>query len=101
MNDAVCTARVMLECFREFEKQGAADMQGINEMFAKQADSKTAKTYHVILLCKNKQGLKNLYKLVSVSYTHLDVYKRQIVDRMDSILFCIPVVFILTTTGLI
>ena len=26
----------------------------------------------------------------SVSYTHLDVYKRQILDRFDSVLFILP-----------
>jgi len=59
VNDAVCTAKIMLECFREFEKQGAQDMQGVNQMFSGHATGKNAKTYHIILLCKNKQGLKN------------------------------------------
>ena len=32
----------------------------------------------------------------SVSYTHLDVYKRQVLDRFDSVLFTLP--FIYATT---
>ena len=34
---------------------------------------------HLVLLCENEEGYRNLSYLVSmaVSYTHLDVYKRQ------------------------
>ena len=35
--------KIMLECFREFEKQGVQDMQGVNQMFAEHANGKNAK----------------------------------------------------------
>lgn len=38
-------------------------------------DSKTAQSYHIILLAKDKEGLKNLYKLVS--HSHLDHFYRK------------------------
>ncbi len=75
VNDAVCTAKIMLECFKEFEQRGAEDMQGVNRLFMEHANGKNAKSYHIILLCKNKQGLKNLYKLIS--FAHLDYFYRK------------------------
>lgn len=75
VNDAVCTAKIMMECFKEFEKQGASDMQGVNRIFGEHSNGKNAKSYHIILLCKNKQGLKNLYKLIS--FSHLDYFYRK------------------------
>ena len=38
-------------------------------------DIKKNRTYHIILLAKNKTGLKNLYKLVS--YSHIDYYYKR------------------------
>lgn len=38
-------------------------------------DIKKHKTYHIILLAKNKTGLKNLYKLVS--YSHIDYFYKK------------------------
>ncbi|MEA4853553.1 MAG: PolC-type DNA polymerase III [Christensenella sp.] len=75
VNDAICTAEILLYCFRSFEKQGVCDMQGVNKLFTTTASGKTAKYFHTIILCKNKRGLRNLYKLIS--HAHLDYFYRK------------------------
>ena len=51
------------------------DMQGVNNLFFENSNGKSAKTYHTIILCKNKRGLRNLYKLIS--HAHLDYFYRK------------------------
>jgi DNA polymerase-3 subunit alpha (Gram-positive type) len=75
INDAVCTARIMLECFRVFQKLGIVDMQGVNSLLSSSTAFKNSETYHAIILCKNKRGLRNLYKLISDA--HLDYFYRR------------------------
>ncbi len=75
-NDAQCTAKIMLACFGEFEKLGAHDLFGVNRLYnEKHGVDKSAKQYHIILLCKTKRGLRNLYKLIS--HAHLDYFYRK------------------------
>ncbi|MBO5306296.1 MAG: PHP domain-containing protein, partial [Clostridia bacterium] len=61
----------MMKRMKEMDMNSFADMH--NEMIAK-SDPLKLPTYHQILLVKNKEGLKNLYKLVS--YGYLKYYKR-------------------------
>ena len=58
--------------FKMSEQLTKMDLQ--NE-FSANANPLTLKPYHQIILAKNKEGLKNLYKLISYSY--LDYYRRQ------------------------
>ena len=64
LDDATCTAQLMKLCFEQ-----AGKLQNTI------VDEKTLTAYHVILLCKNKQGLQNLYRLVTQS--HLNHYYRK------------------------
>ncbi len=75
IDDAVCTAEIMLKCFELFEKTDVFNMQDVNNKADKSSVYKNAKTYHVIILCKNKEGLKNLYRLIS--FSHLDYFYRK------------------------
>lgn len=63
--------------FRMVEKIHALEIRNFKELNAEMstsADPLSLPTYHQIILAKNKEGLKNLYKLVSYSY--LDYYRR-------------------------
>ena len=42
--------------------------------------------YFKKVLPEKKQKLVEVYSLIPVSYTHLDVYKRQLLDTLDRIL---------------
>ncbi len=61
----------MMKRMKEMDMNSFSDMH--SEMMAK-SDPLKLPTYHQIILVKNKEGLKNLYKLVSYSY--LKYYKR-------------------------
>ncbi|MDL2237250.1 PolC-type DNA polymerase III [Christensenellaceae bacterium OttesenSCG-928-K19] len=74
LNDAECTARIMLECFKVFQKADAQDMGGVNTL-ANDSSYKHKRMHHVILLCKNKWGMRNLYKLIS--HSHVDYFYRK------------------------
>ncbi len=74
LNDADCTAKIMLRCFKVFEKDGICDFFELNKFTSMQKNHK-GKYYHIILLCKNKRGLRNLYKLIS--HAHIDYFYRR------------------------
>ena len=59
LDDAECTAKLMAMAIKQLQSP-----QGQIEV----TDEKNIKTNHVILLCKDKKGLFNLYKLVSESH---------------------------------
>lgn len=75
VNDARVTAEILLRMFQEAGKQGCTSVAGLNGLVDTAKMSRSARPYHTILLCKNKTGLVNLYKLVSAA--HLEFfYKR-------------------------
>ena len=72
LDDAVCTAKIMKIAMDTAARGGAArDVKG---------SLNSIKSNHVILLCKNKKGLFNLYKLVSASHTQY-FYRRPRVPK--------------------
>jgi len=67
-DDAKNTALVLLRLFDIMKEAGYSDINRAAEIFHSGIDYKSRDTNHIIILAKNKIGLKNLYKLVSESH---------------------------------
>ena len=75
VEDAKTTGDILLRAFKDLKEKEIFNLDTLNEEYFKNLDIKKAPTYHVIVLVKNKVGLKNLYKLVSESHLNY-FYKR-------------------------
>ena len=64
--------KVMLDILKQ---KGAKIIEDIDKLGEGQIDFKKLSTYHAIILAKNYEGLKNLYKLVS--FSHLDYFYKK------------------------
>ncbi|MGM0378514.1 MAG: PolC-type DNA polymerase III [Bacillota bacterium] len=69
INDASATALIFIKLLKRLEKREIFTLNGMNNLAKKELDYKNKDTYHIIILAKNKVGLKNLYKIVSKSNT--------------------------------
>ena len=65
-DDAAVVARIMEKFIPMMQERGIRDLNGINRLC--EDNARAEKTFHMILLVKNRTGLKNLYKLISSSY---------------------------------
>ena len=76
VDDALTVAYMLPPLFQLLKNEGATDFAAVNAAMAKKTDLGKAKRFarHLIILVKNKEGLRNLYKLVTLS--HLDHFKR-------------------------
>ncbi len=73
-DDATTLARIFFIMLDRLKKEGIRDFPGMMFTMSEKSDPLKLPTYHMIIFAKNKEGLKNLYKLISLSY--LDYYKR-------------------------
>ena len=73
-DDARMLARIFLCMAEKLRREGISDMAQLNAAMREHADPLQLKTYHQILLVKNQEGLKNLYRLISDSY--LSYYRK-------------------------
>ncbi|HPL53171.1 MAG TPA: PolC-type DNA polymerase III [Bacillota bacterium] len=74
-DDAEAAAEIMLKFMKILREKGISDIADINKLSGTGRSYKTQESYHIVMLAKNMTGLKNLYKLISMS--HLDFfYKR-------------------------
>lgn len=79
LDDVDTTVKVFNVMIDMLKKRGAKKLEDIDKVSSTEETRKEAykklKTYHAIILAKNYVGLKNLYKLVSLS--HLDYFYRK------------------------
>ncbi len=71
-DDARVTALVLLRLMDIIDKAGYTSVNDADKVYGIKENFKNRQTYHVILFAQTQEGLKNLYKLVSLS--HLEYY---------------------------
>ncbi len=67
-DDAMVVARIMEKFLPMLSRQGAKTVDDIETVYHSLRRTDVAKSYHMILLVKNRKGLKNLYEMISQSY---------------------------------
>lgn len=86
LDDVDTTVKVFNVMIDMLKKKGAAIVEDIDRVAlsekAKKEEYKKLKTYHAIILAKNYVGLKNLYKLVSLSHLHYFYRKPRILKSL-------------------
>ena len=73
-DDAKMLAEIFYKMTDKLRDEGITDFTQLTEAMSQNADPLKLRTYHQVILAKNKAGLKNLYKLISDSY--LNYYRR-------------------------
>ncbi len=74
VDDALATANIFKKMLDKLSKMGVCDVEQINSCFGDSIDYRSMKSHHIIIIAKNAEGLKNLYRLISAS--HLDYFYR-------------------------
>lgn len=73
LDDVDTTVKVLKVMFEKLKEKGVKTLNDIDKNTS--VDFKKLQTYHAIILAKDYVGLKNLYKLVSIS--HLDYFYKK------------------------
>ncbi|RCW51570.1 MULTISPECIES: PolC-type DNA polymerase III [unclassified Halanaerobium] len=74
LDDALATAEILANLLKLLKEDKNDSLMDINNYISK-IDWKDLRPFHTVLLAKNKKGLKNLYKLVSISHLN-NFYKK-------------------------
>ena len=86
LDDVDTTVKVLNEMMKELLKRGAQTVEDIElkaqDEEAKKNEYKQLRPYHAIILATNYVGLKNLYKLVSLSHLHYFYKKPRVLKSL-------------------
>ena len=86
LDDVDTTVKVFNVMIDMLKEKGATIVEDIDRLAAsaeaKKEEYKKLKTYHAIILAKNYIGLRNLYKLVSLSHLHYFYRKPRILKSL-------------------
>ena len=73
-DDAEVLARIFIIMLERLKSEGVDSFERMVEAMGEDVDPLKLRPCHMVIFAKNKEGLKNLYKLISFSY--LNYYKR-------------------------
>ncbi|MBM7613702.1 PolC-type DNA polymerase III [Alkaliphilus hydrothermalis] len=68
VDDATATAEIWMHFIKMLQEKEIFTFDEINQQLTKKLDFKKLDTYHVLILVKNYEGLRNLYDIVSQSH---------------------------------
>ncbi len=74
-SDAEAAAEIMLKFIKILEDRGINKITDLNKLSGSGVSYRTQEYYHIVILVKNMTGLKNLYKLISMS--HLNFFHKK------------------------
>ena len=75
VDDADATSKILLKCMNMLREKNINTLDELNEYAYKNVNLKALRANHGIILVKNYEGLKNLYKLVSMA--HINYFFRR------------------------
>ena len=78
LDDVITLVKVFKVMIEMLQNNGVKRLDDIDKIESGKADFKKLKSYHAIILAKNYVGLKNLYKLISISHLHY-FYKKPLI----------------------
>ena len=82
LDDVDTTVKVLNVMFDMLKEKGVKTVDDIDKLNSGNADFKRLPSYHAIILAKNYVGLKNLYKLISLSHLHYFYKKPRILKSI-------------------
>ncbi len=74
VDDAKATADIYVKMLEDLEDRGYTELDNLNEDFDMASAAKKNRAYHIILLAKNEEGIRNIYEMVTDS--HLKYFHR-------------------------
>jgi len=82
LDDVDTTVKVLKVMLDMLKEKGVKNINDIDNVTCGNADYKRLPSYHAIILAQNYVGLKNLYKLVSLSHLHYFYKKPRILKSL-------------------
>ena len=76
VDDAKATGDILVICIKKIKEELEIEtLTELNKVFLEKVDIKKLPTYHIIMLAKSQEGIRDLYKLVSEA--HIDNFFRR------------------------